>query len=94
MPVEINQIDDSAHRVTILRVAGEMAGEEAAFAAKVARAVRDETGNHVVIDLADLDLLDSEAAPILRELALGEGFEISGIEILLQAAVDHAEGRA
>jgi anti-anti-sigma regulatory factor len=91
MPTQINQTDDPVSRITTLRVDGEMLGEDATVLEKIATGLRDETGNDIVIDLADLDFLDSEAAPILKGLAEREGFAIEGVEIFLQSAVNMAE---
>jgi anti-anti-sigma regulatory factor len=68
-----------------------MLADDAALVEKIARTARSETGNNVVVDLADLDFLDSDAASILRRLAEREGFSIEGGEIFLQSAIDMAE---
>jgi anti-anti-sigma factor len=91
MATNIKQTDDATNRVTTLRVDGEMQFDDAVLVEKIASNIRANAGNSVVIDLADLDFLDSEAAPILKELAEREGFAIEGIEIFLQSAVDMAE---
>lgn len=91
MPTEIKQIDDPTTHATTLRVQGEMLGEDAVLLEKIATCMRDETGKRIIIDLADLDFLDSDAAPRLRALASREGFSITGIEVFLQSAVDMAE---
>ena len=89
MATQINQIDDNGK--TTLRVAGEIHHEDAVLLERIATGIRDETGNSVTIDLADLDFLDSDAAPILKRLAEHEGFAIDGIEIFLQTVVNEAE---
>jgi len=91
MPTEIKQLDLSDERKTIFRVEGEMFRADAELLSRLAADRRDATGNRIVIDLADLDLLDSEAAAVLRPLANRDGFELVGIEIFLQSAVDMAE---
>jgi anti-anti-sigma regulatory factor len=53
--------------------------------------IRSETGNRISIDLADLDFLDSDSAPLLRRLNDLDGFEIQGVEIFLQSMINHAE---
>ena len=93
MPTNITQIDDPLHNVVILRVEGEMTIADARLIEKIARGLRAETGSAVTIDLADLDFLDSESAPILKRLGDEHGFELTGIEIFLQHAVDEAEKR-
>jgi len=94
MPTEIKQIRDEAARRTVLRVSGEMFRDDAVLLARIAHEVVCDTSDAVVIDLADLDLLDSEAAHVLRQLAGERGFTIEGTETLLQNAIDEAERHA
>ena len=89
MATQITQIDDNDK--TTLRVDGEMSREDAVLIERIAVGIRSDTGNNITIDLADLDFLDSEAAPILKRLAELEGFTIEGVEIFLQSAVNNAE---
>ncbi len=91
MPTQIKQIDHADVRTTILRVEGDMFQDDAALVERLAIEIRGESGNKVIIDLADLDFLDSDAAPILRRLSELDGFAIEGIEVFLQSAVDSAE---
>jgi anti-anti-sigma regulatory factor len=91
MPTQIRQVDDPDHAVTILRVEGQVLVEDALVLARIARDLRENTGRGVAIDLADVDFLDSETAPILKELQSTEGFELLGIELLLQNAINEVE---
>ena len=91
MPTQIKQIWDDSRRSIILRVAGEMFLADAELLGKIAKDAHAATGDDVILDLADLDFLDSEAAHILRELADVDGFEIEGMEIFLQTMVNEAE---
>jgi anti-anti-sigma regulatory factor len=91
MATNIKQVRDDKQGVTTLSVAGEMFFDDAVLIEKIAACARDESGDRIVIDLADLDLLDSEAASILRRIAARDGFEIDGTEIFLQSLVDDAE---
>ncbi|MEO6656618.1 MAG: STAS domain-containing protein [Pyrinomonadaceae bacterium] len=91
MPTQITQIRDERRGVTILRVDGEMFSDDAVLLEKIAIEVRGENGDNIILDLADLDFLDSDAAPVLRRLASLEGFSIEGIEIFLQTVVNNAE---
>lgn len=93
MPTQINQIDHAEIRTTMLRVDGEMFQQDAELLERIAVDIRSESGNKVVIDLADLDFLDSDAAPILRRLGELDGFAIEGMEIFLQSAINNAERR-
>ena len=91
MPTEITQTDAPDAEVTILRVSGELMNGDAAVISQIASSIREDTGRLVVIDLADLDFLDSEAAPALRCLGEQEGITIEGVEVFIQSSIDQAE---
>ncbi|MFM9903028.1 MAG: STAS domain-containing protein [Pyrinomonadaceae bacterium] len=91
MATQIKQIDDNENSSTILRVDGEMTHGDALLLERIAMGIRGETNNSITIDLADLNFLDSEAAPILKRLADMDGFAITGVEIFLQSVVNEAE---
>ena len=91
MATQITQIDLPDRRSIILRVEGEMLLEDAILLEKVATCLRNESGNRIVIDLADLDFLDSESASVLKRIEDLDGFEIEGVEIFLQSMVNMAE---
>ena len=91
MATNITQIDLPERQRTVLRVEGEMFREDAELLEKIAGCVAPEAGTTIVIDLADLDFLDSEAASVLKRLEDVNGYELEGGEIFLQAAVDMAE---
>ena len=93
MPTQIKQIDDNERGITIFRVEGDMLFEDAVLIGRIARDAHEETGNSISIDLADLDFLDSDSAPILKRLESEQGFEIVGTEIFLQTLVNAAEKR-
>jgi hypothetical protein len=93
MPTQITQIDDESRGITIFRVDGDMLREDAELLCRIARDVQSFSGNAITIDLADLDFLDSESAPILMRLEREEGFDIIGTEIFLQTVVNEAERR-
>jgi anti-anti-sigma regulatory factor len=91
MPTNITQVEDSERNKTILRVEGEMFLDDALLLEKIALGMREEIGRNLTLDLADLDLLDSESAPILRRMEREGGFEIEGLQIFLQKVVDETE---
>ena len=68
MPTQITQVEDLDRDKTILHVEGEMFLDDAILLEKIALGVRDELGRNITLDLADLDLLDSESAPILKRM--------------------------
>ena len=93
MPTNIVQIEDAERGKTILRVEGEMTAEDALLLEKIALGMREQTGKNITIDFADLDFLDSESAPILKRLEREHKFEIEGLMIFLQKAVEENEQR-
>lgn len=88
MPTQITQRESDGR--TYLHVDGEMMFDDATV---IERIVCDliEEDDEVVIDLADLDFLDSESASVLKHLANLNGVTIEGLEIFLQSAIDAAE---
>ncbi len=94
MATHITQIDDNEHQRTVLRVEGEMRLDDALLLERIAADIQTDQDTCVTIDLADLDLLDSEAAPILRRLDNRIGIRIEGVETFLQTAVNAAEKQA
>ena len=91
MPTNIIQtVNDEDGSVT-LRVDGDMLLDDAEVLEKIALGMRGDNFREVIIDLADLDFMDSESAPVLKRLAKEHGFKIDGIEIFLQSAIDSAE---
>ena len=93
MPTRITQIEDAERGRTILRVEGELMFDDAVLLEKIALDLRESAGNNLTLDIADLDFLDSESAPILKRLEREHGFEIAGIEIFLQTVVNETENR-
>lgn len=91
MPTKITQVEDPERGKTILRVEGEMLYHDAVLLEKIALEMRDSIGRNLTLDVADLDLLDSESAPILKRLAEQHDFEIEGVEFFLQKVVDETE---
>lgn len=92
MPTHITQIDDTENKRTVLRVEGDMTLEDARLLEKIATQLRDSSESAVVIDLAELDFLDSEAASVLKTMK-SRGFVLEGIEIFLQTVVNESERR-
>ena len=91
MATQITQIDNAESGLTTLRVEGDLLPDDARVIESIANGIRSETGNRVLIDLADLDFLDSETAPLLRRLDELDGVDIQGVEIFLQTMVNQVE---
>jgi len=83
----VSEIDGSI----VLRVEGDMMLDDVLLLEKIAIEMRTDYGSDLTIDLADLDFLDSESAPVLKRLEREHGFKIEGMEIFLQSAIDSAE---
>ena len=62
--------------------------DDALLLEKIALEMREEIGRNITLDLADLDLLDSESAPILKRMQREHHLEIEGLEFFLQKVVD------
>ncbi|HEX8289470.1 MAG TPA: hypothetical protein VF556_15920 [Pyrinomonadaceae bacterium] len=93
MPTKITQIEDAERGKTILRVEGSMMYDDAILLEKIALDLRENIGKNLTLDLADLDFLDSDSAPVLKRLEREHGFEIEGIEFFLQTVVNETEKR-
>jgi anti-anti-sigma regulatory factor len=93
MPTNIIQIEDEERGKTILRVEGEMMLQDAILLEKIALGMRVQMDKNLTIDLAELDFLDSESAPVIKRLETEHNFEIEGLMIFLQKAVEENEQR-
>jgi anti-anti-sigma regulatory factor len=94
MPTKITEIEDKERDKTLLRVEGSLTLEDALLLEKIALGMREQrNGRNLTLDLADLDFLDSESAPVIKRLEREHGFEIEGIEYFLQTIVDEIEKR-
>ncbi len=91
MPTTMTQVEDPERGKTILRVEGVMMRDDAILLEKVALNLREELGRNLTLDLADLDFLDSDSAPIIKRLEREHGFELEGLVIFLQKAVAESE---
>jgi anti-anti-sigma regulatory factor len=91
MPTHITQLEDADHNRTILRVDGELLLDDASLLERIAGGLLAKNRGSVTIDLADLDFIDSDAAPVMKRLQDVDGVEITGMEIFLQNVVNDAE---
>ncbi|MFL6467997.1 MAG: STAS domain-containing protein [Pyrinomonadaceae bacterium] len=87
MPTQITQ--NESEGLVSFRVEGEMLLDDALLLERLVAG--DETDRSIVIDMADLDFLDSEAAQVLRRLETERGVKLVGTEIFLQSSIDLAE---
>ncbi len=91
MATHITQIDDKENGITILRVKGEMLLEDALLLERIAADLHSALGTKITIDLAELDFLDSESGQVIKRLKDDNDYNISGMEIFLQSAVNEVE---
>jgi anti-anti-sigma regulatory factor len=91
VPTQITQLDNPAEGRTTLRLEGDLQGSDAQLLERIVHDLTSETSNSVLIDLADLDVIDSDSAPILRRLEHLPRVRIVGVETVLQTAIDMAE---
>ena len=93
MPTTITEIEDVERGKYILRVEGSMTAADAILLEKIALDLREQNNHNFTLDLADLDFLDSESAPIIKRMESEHGFEIEGMGIFLQTVVNEVENR-
>lgn len=93
MATHITQTESEDGGTVTLRVDGEMLLDDALLVERLVRQMRSGRPVDVVIDLADLDFLDSDSAGVLRQLAGESGVRIDGIEIFLQSVINDVEKR-
>ena len=93
MPTNIRQMEDEDRNKTVLRVEGELMYEDAILLEKIALDLREKSNKNLTLDLADLDFLDSESAPVIKRLESKYGFEVEGLQFFLQKMVEETENR-
>ena len=91
MPTTFTELEDTERGKTILRIEGSLMQQDAVLLEKIALDLREQRGKNITLDLADLDFLDSDSAPILKRLERDHGFEIEGVEFFLQTIVNEVE---
>lgn len=87
----MTQVEDLERGKTLLRVEGSLMKEDAILLEKIVLDMREQLDKNITLDLADLDFLDSESAPILKRLESEHGFELEGLEFFLQKAISQSE---
>jgi anti-anti-sigma regulatory factor len=91
MPTSMTQVEDLERGKTLLRVEGSLMKDDALLLEKIVLDMRAQLGKNITLDLADLDFLDSESAPILKRIEREHGFELEGLEFFLQKAIAQSE---
>ncbi len=91
MATHITQSLNDETGQAVLAVKGEMMLEDALLLERIATGMLRYDEGPIIIDLADLDFLDSESAVVLKRLSDDKHFRIEGMEIFLQSVIDAAE---
>jgi len=91
MATHITQSLNNETGQAVLTIKGEMMLEDALLLERIANGMLQYDEGPIIIDLADLDFLDSESAVVLKRLSDDKNFQIEGMEIFLQSAIDAAE---
>lgn len=90
MATQITQTTNSDGK-TVLRVEGDMLLDDAILLERLVQSGEHGVGINMLIDLADLDFIDSDAASVLKRLRDDHGVQIEGVEIFLQSAINSVE---
>ena len=90
MATQITQTTNTDGK-TILRVEGDMLLDDAVLLQRLVQGGDHGDGENILIDLADLDFIDSDAASVLKRLRDDHGVQIEGVEIFLQSAINSVE---
>ncbi|HEY0543769.1 MAG TPA: STAS domain-containing protein [Pyrinomonadaceae bacterium] len=88
MPTRITQLEDGTR--TILRVEGSLTLEDAELIERICGDLREQSDNQLVIDLTDLNFLDSESASVLHRLKR-QGVELEGLHYFIQKEIELVE---
>ncbi len=94
MPTQITQIEDPARNRTILRVSGSLTQLDAELLERLCADLTEISENRIVIDLAELDFMDSDSASVLSRVKDKYPVELEGVHLLVQNAIDLAERSA
>ncbi len=94
MPTQITQIEDPARNRTILRVSGSLTQLDAELLERLCADLTEISENRIVIDLAEIDFMDSDSASVLSRVKDKYPVELEGVHLLVQNAIDLAERSA
>ena len=93
MPTNITQLESEDGTRTILRVKGSLTLIDAELLERICRDLREKSEAQLVIDLTDLNFLDSDSASVLQRLKQN-GAELEGLHYFIQKEIDLVERQA
>ena len=79
---------------TLLKVEGSLYFRDAELLEKICRDVGEETGHHLILDLADLSFLDSESASVLCRLKREQNVTLEGLHLFIAKVIELTEAEA
>jgi anti-anti-sigma regulatory factor len=93
MPTNITQVESEDGSRTILRVEGSLTLVDAELIERICGDLRETSDAQIILDLTDLNFLDSDSASILRRLKQ-DGIELEGLHYFIQKEIDLVERNA
>ena len=110
MPTRITQKECDHHReyaykkraksgrahacATLLKVEGSLYLQDAELLERVCRDIGEQTGGHLILDLADLSFLDSESASVLCRLKREQDVSLEGLHLFIAKVIELTEAEA
>jgi anti-anti-sigma regulatory factor len=102
MPLRITQRECTSCREaeqfdakqTVLKVEGCLYVQDAELLEKICRDIRNETGQVLKLDLADLSFLDSESASVLCRLKREQDVMLEGLHLFIAKVIELTEAEA
>ena len=79
---------------TLLKVEGSLYRRDAELLEKICRDLGEETGHHLVLELADLSFLDSESASVLCRLKREQNVTLEGLHLFIAKVIELTEAEA
>jgi anti-anti-sigma factor len=79
---------------TLLKVEGSLYLQDAELLEKVCRDIGEQTGQRLVLDLADLSFLDSESASVLCRLKREQNVTLEGLHLFIAKVIELTEAEA
>ena len=76
---------------TVLKVEGSLYLRDAELLESICRDVGEQTGNSVILDLADLSFLDSESASVLCRLKREQNISLEGLHLFIAKVIELTE---
>ena len=79
---------------TVLKVEGSLYLEDAELLEKICRDIGEETGDHIILDLANLSFLDSDSASVLCRLKREQNVDLEGLHLFIAKVIELTEAEA